>query len=72
MEKIRVTRFYFVVEPEAMYLVRNYIKQISEYRRLVRTHMNGIEDTPESAYYRGRCDSLAQIAGALGIDLPKR
>lgn len=72
MEKIKVTRFYFVVEPEAMYLVRKYIRQVSEYRKLACSHMNGIEDTPESAYYRGRCDALAQIAGALGIELPKR
>lgn len=72
MEKIKVTRFYFVVEPEAMYLVKKFIKQIAEYRKLARSHMNGIEDTPESAYYRGRCDALAQIAGALGIELPKR
>lgn len=72
MEKIRVTRFYFVVEPEAMSLVRRYIRQISEYRKLAVSHMNGIEDTPESAYYRGRCDALAQVAGALGIELPKR
>ena len=72
MDKIKTARFYFFVDPEAMSLVRRYIWQISEYRILATTHMNGSDDTPESAYYRGRCDSLAQIAGALGIELPKR
>lgn len=55
-----------------MYLVRKLIRQISEYRKLGSAHMNGIEDTPQSAYYRGRCDGLASIAQALGIELPKR
>lgn len=72
MEKIKFTRVYFVVESGAMYQVRRFISQISEYRRLSRLHMNGTEDTPQSAYYRGRSDSLAQIAGALGIDFSKR